>query len=89
MVVCIIMCFKPYLSKSFNHTNNKHAKILIVCSDISSLNHFMCISCLSLFLETNQHLSQERLWIKCTQRKYIAIIKKVTKTSVIDKQDAS
>ena len=49
----------------------------------------MCISCLSLFLETYQHLSQEHLWIKCTQRKYIVLIIKVTKTSVSDKRDAS
>jgi hypothetical protein len=40
-------------------------------------------------LETNKQLSQERLWIKCTQRKYIVIIIKVTKTSVSDKWDDS
>ena len=32
------MCFKPDLSKSFNHSNDRHAKMLIVCSNISSLN---------------------------------------------------
>ena len=68
-MVSSILCFKPSLSKSFNHTNDKHAKMLIVCFNISSFTLFMCISCLSLFLETYQHLSQERLWIKCTQRK--------------------
>ena len=61
IVVCSRMCFKPNHSKSFNHTNDRHAKMLIVRSNFSSLNLFMCISCLSLFLETNKQLSQERL----------------------------
>ena len=37
MVVCSRIYFKPNLSKCFNHTNDKHAKILIVCSSMSSL----------------------------------------------------
>jgi hypothetical protein len=89
MVVCSRMCFNTNLSKSFNHTNDKHAKMIKVCSNISSLNLFMCISCLSLFLGTNQHLLRERLWIKCTQRKYIVLIIKVTKTCLSDKRDVS
>ena len=68
MVVCSRMCLKPNLSKSFKHTKDKHTKMLIVGFNISSLNLFMCISCLSMFLETCQHLSQERLWIECTKK---------------------
>ena len=69
MVVCSRMYFKPNLWKSFTKRYDKHAKMLIVCFNISSFTFFMCISCLSLFLETYQHLSQEHLWIKWTQRK--------------------
>ena len=70
MVVCSRMCFKPNLSNSFNHTNDKHDNMLIVF--FLTFHHFtFFLHFLSkfFFLETYQHLSQERFWIKCTQRK--------------------
>ena len=55
--------------------------MLILCFHILLLNFFTCIFCLSLFLETYQHLSQEHLWIKCTKKLYIVLIIKVTARS--------
>ena len=46
----------------------------------------MCISCLSLFLETYQHFHKSASQLNEHTENYVLLIKKVTKTAVSEKE---